>query len=88
METIRPISDLRNKFTEISKQINENNDVIFLTKNGYGNMVVMSIEEYNRMAAENEIVSKLMSAEIAANKNKKRHSHDDVIKKLKQIINE
>ena len=33
MEKIRPISDLRNKFTEISEQVNVNNDIIFLTKN-------------------------------------------------------
>lgn len=42
---IRPVSDLRNKFTEIEKIVNEGQPV-FLTKNGYGNMVVLSIEHY------------------------------------------
>lgn len=38
---IRPISDLRNKFTEIEAIVN-NDQAVFLTKNGYGSMVVMS----------------------------------------------
>jgi len=88
METIRPISDLRNKFTEISKQINENNDVIFFTKNGYGNMVVMSMEEYKRLSGENELISIMKEAEISAKKKQKRYSHDDIMKMLKQIVDE
>jgi len=58
MEKIRPISDLRNKFTEISKQVNVDNDIIFLTKNGYGNMVVMSIDEYYKLKMTKEINDK------------------------------
>ena len=45
MINIRPISDLRNKFTEIEELVKEG-ELVYLTKNGYGTMVVMSIEEY------------------------------------------
>ena len=83
MENIRPISDLRNNFKEISKQVNENNEIIFLTKNGYGNMVVMSIEEYRKLNFENDIVSKLYEAEVLAKKSDKRYSHDEVFSKLR-----
>lgn len=60
---IRPVSDLRNKFTEIEKIVNEGQPV-FLTKNGYGNMVVMSIEQYSKITEhKNYIDSKLAESE-------------------------
>ena len=43
MIQIRPVSDLRNKFTEIESTVKAGSTV-YLTKNGYGSMVVMSIE--------------------------------------------
>ncbi len=45
MIQIRPISDLRNKFLEIEHIVGKGNPV-FLTRNGYGSMVLLSIEEY------------------------------------------
>jgi hypothetical protein len=39
MPKIRPISDLRNNFTEISRIVHESKEPVFLTKNGYGDMV-------------------------------------------------
>ncbi len=45
---IRPVSDLRNKYTEIEQDLASTN-AIFLTKNGYGAAVLMSIEEYRRL---------------------------------------
>lgn len=45
MIQIRPVSDLRNKFPEIEDLVNEGNPV-YLTKNGYGTMVVMSLMQY------------------------------------------
>ena len=48
MIQIRPVSDLRNKFPEIEALINEGQPV-YLTKNGYGAMVVLSLEEYDRL---------------------------------------
>lgn len=51
---IRPISDLRNKFTEISKIVHENDEPVFFTKNGYGDMVVMSVEKYEQLIARSQ----------------------------------
>ena len=48
MIQIRPVSDLRNKFTDI-ESIVQTGDPVYLTKNGYGTMVVMSIEAYSRL---------------------------------------
>ena len=44
MIQIKPVSDLRNKFSEIETIVN-NGEPVYLTKNGYGTMVVLSIEE-------------------------------------------
>ena len=48
---IRPVSDLRNKFTEIEKSV-QSGEVVYLTKNGYGTMVVMSLDSYEKMTKE------------------------------------
>ena len=67
MIQIRPVSDLRNKFSEIEKIVNEGRPV-FLTKNGYGSMVVMSIERYCTLFPSNEEeVLKSIAAEISQN---------------------
>lgn len=48
MLQIRPISDLRNKFTDIEKIVSEG-EPVYLTKNGYGSMVVLSLEAYSQL---------------------------------------
>ena len=47
MPRIIPIRDLKNT-TEISKMCNESTEPVYITKNGYGDMVIMSIENYER----------------------------------------
>ncbi len=54
MPQIRPITDLRNT-NEISDICHTKNEPIFITKNGYGDLVVMSIETYEAMLDENEL---------------------------------
>ncbi|MBC8587234.1 type II toxin-antitoxin system Phd/YefM family antitoxin [Paratissierella segnis] len=71
MPLIRPISDLRNHFAEISKVIHETHEPIFLTKNGYGDMVVMSMESYEKKMFEIELYHRLMKGESLLDKNKK-----------------
>lgn len=78
MVQIRPVSDLRNKFPEIENLVNEGQPV-YLTKNGYGAMVVMSLEEYARLIDNVEM--KLDEADRIAATTKERLSHDDVFKK-------
>ena len=63
MPTIRPISDLRNNANEISEFCRREREPVFITKNGSGDMVVMSIEEYERQQALIELFGKLSEAE-------------------------
>lgn len=54
MATIRPSSDLRNRYNEISDFCNKNNEPVFITKNGTGDLVVMSNAEYERLCGKHE----------------------------------
>jgi len=63
MPVIKPISDLRNKANKISDLVHELNEPIFITKNGEGDMVVMSIAQYSDMQRKLEIYSKLAVAQ-------------------------
>jgi prevent-host-death family protein len=83
---IRPVSDLRNNFSAISRLVHEDSGPVFLTKNGRGDMVVMSIEAYEDDAFQSEIYTKLKEAEIQAESTAKRHSHGEVMERLQEII--
>lgn len=84
MIQIKPVSDLRNKFSEIETIVNTGSPV-FLTKNGYGTMVVLSMEEYSRLTEGYDLA--LMQAEVAAQSDDKRYSRDEVYRKIKERIN-
>ena len=83
MPHIRPVSDLRNNFADISRIIHETQEPVFLTKNGYGDMVVMSMEAYERKLFESEIYFKLKEAELEAKSTDKRFSHEEVFNELR-----
>jgi prevent-host-death family protein len=55
MPRIIPIRDLKNTAT-ISKYVEESNEPVFVTKNGYGSMVIMSIKVYEREIAKNQMI--------------------------------
>jgi len=84
MLEIRPVSDLRNKFTEIESVVKDGKPV-YLTKNGYGSMVVMSLEKYSELTDDIEL--KLDEADRAAALSDIRHSHEEVFARLKEGLN-
>lgn len=86
MNVIRPVSDLRNNFTEISKIVHETAQPVFLTKNGYGDMVVLSMEAFENLRIESEIYFKLQEAEREAEQTGKRFSSKEVLKAMKEAI--
>ena len=88
MNSIRPVSDLRNNFAEISRQVHETQKPVFLTKNGYGDMVVMSMEAYQTMQFDSEVYNKLAEAEKQAVLTDTRYSSKDVLKALKNAVGE
>lgn len=84
MIQIRPVSDLRNNFTEIEKEV-KNGQPIFLTKNGYGSMVLLSIEEYSKLT--DQVERKLDEADIQAESTDVRLSNEEVFGDLRKRIN-
>ncbi|MBC6720857.1 type II toxin-antitoxin system Phd/YefM family antitoxin [Treponema sp. Marseille-Q4130] len=88
MKTIRPVSDLRNNFADISKTVHQTRQPVFLTKNGYGDMVVMSMEAFEDMQFESEIYCKLQDAEKQADLTGNRFSSKEVLKELQKITAE
>lgn len=85
MITIRPVSDLRNKFTEI-EEIVKKGEPVYLTKNGYGSMVVLSLEQY--AALTDEIEMKLDEADKAAAADSVRYTEDEVFSRVRNRIHE
>ena len=86
MNTIRPVSDLRNHFADISRTVHETAQPVFLTKNGYGEMVVLSMEAFENLQLESEICLKLREAEQEADLTGTRYSSKDVLKAMKDAI--
>ncbi|BDC92087.1 prevent-host-death family protein [Treponema bryantii] len=84
MTQIRPVSDLRNKFSEIETLVAERQAPVFLTKNGYGSMVVMSLEMYDRLT--DNIESKLDEADLQAKTDSTRYSAEEVFSSLRKQI--
>lgn len=71
MPQIRPVSDLRNNFAEISRIVHSNQEPVYLTKNGYGDMVVMSVEQFDALTFDKRIDMALRTsdAEVLQNPN-------------------
>ena len=77
MINIRPVSDLRNNFTEIESIVKQG-DPVYLTKNGYGTMVVMDLQQY--AALTDDIELKLDEADKAAEADDERYTVEEVFR--------
>ena len=86
MNTIRPVSDLRNRFEDISQTVHKTAQPVFLTKNGYGDMVVMSMEAYENLQFESQVCLKLQEAEREAELTNQRYSSKNVLRAMKDAI--
>ena len=84
MLNIRPVSDLRNKYPEIEQLILSGEEV-YLTKNGYGTMVVMSIEQYSNL--KDALEMRLDEADHQAENTSERLTHDEIFNKLRGRTN-
>ena len=86
MKMIRPVSDLRNNFADISKTVHETAQPVFLTKNGYGDMVVLSMDAFDNLQFESEVYYKLQEAEREAELTAQRYSSKDILKAMRDTI--
>jgi prevent-host-death family protein len=88
MPIIKPISDLRNKSNEISKLANDSNEPIYITKNGEGDLVVMSMNHYSKMQLKLDLLSKLSIAQTQKSAGDTGNSLKQVMAKIRTMINE
>jgi len=85
MPTIRPSSDLRNNYNEISKFCHQYNEPVYITKNGQGDLAVMSIETYERLVGKFELY-KLMDEGLDAMKEKRVRSFGDALADIQKSL--
>lgn len=88
MPIIKPISDLRNKSNEISKLAHDSNEPIYITKNGEGDLVVMSMNHYSKMQLKLDLFSKLSVAQKQKSAGDTGRSLKQVMTNIRTIINE
>ncbi|MFH1198380.1 MAG: type II toxin-antitoxin system prevent-host-death family antitoxin [bacterium] len=88
MPIIKPISDLRNKSNEISKLANDSNEPIYITKNGEGDLVVMSMNHYSKMQLKLDLLSKLSIAQKQKSAGDTGNSLKQVMTRIRTMINE
>ncbi|MDR2382112.1 MAG: type II toxin-antitoxin system Phd/YefM family antitoxin [Bifidobacteriaceae bacterium] len=83
MLRIHPVSDLRNKFPQIEALV-QGGEPVFLTKNGHGSMVVLSLEDYAQLTESVE--SKLDEADRAAAATTERSTHREVFSRARRRL--
>ena len=85
MENIRPSAELRNEYNEISNLCKETRELVYITVNGHGDTVILSLEQFNQMQSELELLKMLSESEDDVRNNRVKPVTDtfnDIRKKL------
>lgn len=85
MPIIKSISSLRNKTREIASICHKEDEPVYLTTNGEGDLVVMSISHYERLQAQAELFEKLGVAQAQSASGSKGIAHAGMMAKLKRM---
>ena len=88
MPIIKSISSLRNRTRDIASLCHEQDEPVYLTTNGEGDLVVMSIEHYERLKARADLFEKLGVAQAQSAAGEKGFTHAQVISKLRQRLHD
>lgn len=86
MPIIRPVSDLRNNFNQIEELCHKYAEPVFITRNGVGDLVVMSMAYYERQQALLDLYRKLGEAEAEAARGEKTVSHQEMIREMRSRL--
>lgn len=86
MPIIRPTSDLKNHLSELAELAHQEKQPIFITKNGRGDLVLLSQELWEQQQATLTVYRKLAEAEAEKANGSKAVSHRDMMKEIQEII--
>ena len=86
MSNILPLTDIKDQFIEISSICHTEDQPVFLTKNGKGNLVLMSQKHYDRLLARIELYEKLGEAEMLEAAGEEGIVHGEMMNHLKQML--
>ena len=86
MPIIRPLSDLRDNYDDISRIVHESSEPVFFTKDGYVDPVAMSMDAYEQLRYDKEIYTKLKEAELKARYTCKRFIHQKVFSDIRHRL--
>lgn len=84
--TILPSTSLRNQYNEISEKCKQTGEPIYLTKNGEGDLVVMSIAAYEKQKALLDLKERLLESEFQQRSGAKTYSLDELDAALRKIV--
>jgi PHD/YefM family antitoxin component YafN of YafNO toxin-antitoxin module len=87
MLDVRPISDLRNRFSEVEKEIHDNGKPIIFTTNGKASMVTISFAKFSKMAHLDYIERFLDEADAFAKSHPETLTHQEVFSKIRKKVN-
>ena len=85
MPNIRPSSDLRNKYNEISEFCHKYSEPVYITKNGKGDLAVMSIATFEKLVGKFELY-KLLDEGMEAVKKHRVVSAESVFEKIENEL--
>ena len=85
MPRIQSSTDLRNNYNEISTFCHENREPVFITKNGQGDLALMSMETYEMLIGKLDLY-RLLDEERAATKAGHTCPYEDVFRNIEQEI--
>ena len=84
--TILPSTSLRNQYNEISEKCKQTGDPIYLTKNGEGDLVVMSVEAFEKQQAMLKLKERLLDIELEQRSGAKYYSVEELDAALRKIV--
>ena len=86
MPTIRPSADLRNHYNEISEFCHKYSEPVYITKNGRGDLAILSIEAYERLCGKYELY-RLLNEGLEAEKNGRARPYREAIADIRESLN-
>ena len=85
--TIRPVSKCQSNFNEVAEYCSTEREPVFITRNGYEDLVLMRAQDYNRDIARLEMYDKLAAAQRQIDAGEPLVEHGELFRELRDRLN-